>query len=48
MTPQTIFKNEIITFDVNFFNPMADKTETKITTNGIKRSDYDIGYEIYT
>ena len=29
------------TFDVNFFNPMADKTETKITTNGIKRSDYE-------
>lgn len=29
LTPQTIFKNEVLAFDVNFFNPMESKRSKK-------------------
>lgn len=45
LTPQSIFKNEIIAFDVNFFNPKADKIEQKVKqVNSISSNDYKIGY----
>ncbi len=48
LTPQRIFQNEILAFDVNFFNPKADKvkTETKLTQN-LSTNDYDIGFEVW-
>lgn len=48
LTPQRIFQNEILAFDVNFFNPKADKvkTETKLTEN-LSKNDYDIGFEVW-
>ena len=44
LTPQTIFKNEVLAFDVNFFNPMADKVKTTITSS-MSKDDYNIEYE---
>lgn len=44
LTPQTIFKNEVLAFDVNFFNPMADKVKTTITST-MSKDDYNIEYE---
>lgn len=43
LTPQTIFKNEVLAFDVNFFNPMADTVKTTITSS-MAKSDYNIEY----
>lgn len=48
LNPQTIFKNEILAFDVNFFNPKADDVKVRKTGSGIKKSDYKVSYEIYT
>lgn len=45
LTPQSIFKNEVIAFDINFFNPMANRVETKVKTiNPISSNDYKIGF----
>lgn len=44
LTPQTIFKNEVLAFDVNFFNPKADQVKTT-RISSISKSDYNIEYE---
>lgn len=47
LTPQTIFKNEVLAFDVNFFNPMADKVKTtiKTTSSSLSENDYYVEYK---
>lgn len=49
LTPQRIFQNEILAFDVNFFNPKADKVtiEAPQATETISEGDYNIGYEVW-
>lgn len=32
LTPQTIFKNEVLAFDVNFFNPQSNKIKRNAST----------------
>lgn len=32
LTPQTIFKNEVLAFDVNFFNPQSNRIKRNATT----------------
>lgn len=48
LTPQAIFENKILAFDVNFFNPKKNKiTTTKKTTKKFTDNDYAIGYEVW-
>lgn len=50
LTPQRIFQNEILAFDVNFFNPKADKvTVKKISTASAfdKTQDSEVTWESY-
>ena len=42
LTPQSIFQNEILAFDVNFFNPKADK----ITKTVVKDRDSDVTFNV--
>ena len=46
LTPQSIFKNEILAFDVNFFNPRADKIKVKSKTV-FPKQNYSVGYEVW-
>lgn len=52
LTPQTIFKNEVLAFDVNFFNPMESKQSKKtyfeyvtVQLNGDKARAEEQGYK---
>ena len=46
LTPQSIFKNEIIAFDVNFFNPNADEIKVRRKEKKKKKNEYQVSYEI--
>ena len=46
LTPQAIFENKILAFDVNFFNPMADRITTEVNiSENFTYDDYDLEYE---
>ena len=47
LNPQTIFKNEILAFDVNFFNPKADDVKVRRTTV-FPKQNYSVGYEVWS